>query len=73
MLADRADLRCLFADVDVTAVAALPALLADLDENFTLLDIFKQLEIALFMTLFNRGDAFEGAGDRVESLFRRVP
>ena len=68
MLADRADFRSFFADEDVTAVAAFPALFILADEDFAALDVREQLLVALFVALFDLGDAGEVAGEGLETL-----
>ena len=68
MLADRADFRSFFADEDVTAVAAFPALFILADEDFAALDVREQLLVALFVALFDLGDAGEVAGEGRETF-----
>ena len=68
MVASRATLRSLLADVDMTAVAADPDALAFALEDLALLDVLEELAIALFMALLDRGDVAEETGDIAESL-----
>ena len=59
MVADRADVRCLGPDDQVTAVAALPDLYAALFKDGLLLDVLQQFAVALFMRLLDGGDTAE--------------
>jgi hypothetical protein len=68
MIADRADLRSLGADMNMSAVAAHPDLLAVLGEYLALLKIFEKLKIALFVGLLYGGYHAEFNCDLLEAL-----
>ncbi|MPM52139.1 hypothetical protein SDC9_98895 [bioreactor metagenome] len=71
MLADRTDMRRFRSHVDMAAVAAFPAIFADLHPDFTLFDIFRQFAVAFFVTLFDFGHAFELGGEFDEAFLTR--
>ena len=69
MGAGGADLRRLFADHDVTAVAAFPDLDLTLLEDRGGLDVFQKRAIALLVVLLDRGDQTELLGKLRKALF----
>ena len=68
MVAHRADLGGLLADVDVTAVAALPDHVALAAEHQAAFDVAEQLAVALLVFLFDGRDALELPGDVLKAL-----
>ena len=69
MCADGADFGSGSANVDVAAVEALPDANAVTDENLALVDVGKQLAVALFVFLFDLRYAVKQVGEVVETLF----
>ncbi len=69
MFARRANLRCLLADIDVTAVAAYPhgILVVILKDNI-LFQVGKQFAVALFVGFFNTGNTAHGGGNRLKAF-----
>ena len=59
MCTDRADLRSLLADVDMSAVTAFPAVFSDLDPDFAFLNVGGKFVVAVFMALFDLGNGGE--------------
>ena len=70
MEADRADLRRVFADDDMAAVAAFPnrEIIADEDDAF--FDVVQELAITFFVVLLDRADHPEFGGNFAEAFFR---
>ena len=66
MIADRADLRRFFADMDMTAVAALPDHNAGACKNLFGFNIFEQGAVTLLVLLFNLSNRLEEVRDPVE-------
>ena len=63
MIAYRTNFGCIFADMDMTAVAALPDHVAVAAENNAVFDVGKKLAVAFFMLALDRGDTFKQRGD----------
>ena len=59
MFACGANFGSLFADIDMTAVAALPAVLAGADPDFAGFNVGEKFPVALFVTLFDSGNALK--------------
>lgn len=68
MEADRADGRGLFADVDVTAIAALPAVFADTFPDLAAFEVGEKFQVAFLVVLFDFGDTLELAGNSLKAL-----
>ena len=65
MSASRTEFRSFLADVDMSAVAAEPAVGTDFFKDFSALDIGEQLEITLFVVFFDLSHAAEFTGKDV--------
>ena len=72
MVADGALLRGFFSFDNCSAVAALPAVLADTHPNFALFDVGGELAIAFFVMLFNFCNLSEKVGELFKAFFLRL-
>ena len=68
MVADRADLRSLLSDHDMTAVGALPDGVLVTGENHRILNLTQQLAVTLLMGLLNGADFGEEVGDLIKAF-----
>ena len=64
-----ANLRCLFANVDVAAVCALPDHVAISGEYQTAFNVFQQFAVTFFVMFFDLTYCFKQVSDAVEAFF----
>src|SRR5574344_2356821 len=69
MLADRANLRSLLSDYNMTAVRALPNHILLTREYYATFHILKKLSVTLFMSLLDSANFLEKECDILETLF----
>ena len=65
----RANFRSLLANVDVSAVGALPYAVAVAREHQFFFHVAEQLAIAFFVLFFDGGNAFKSGSNFVEAFF----